>query len=534
MGRHEWSLSFLGSVGVVLLTVGVIGCSSSSDESALEAPKSAPNLESSPLDLEIAMQLLSPSWMQQAAADPGKVTELIDAPGGEGWLKLFHGDLAGAEALFLGADPMAEPRNKGSARAGQARVHLARARSLLRVASLQSDAAAALVRYREEHRGDVRQGPYERVLSRLVLQAVGETVASSAGETPVPIDSAPYQEALEALLVARASAAPAEVAPSDLDERLPALYRMRLRFVHAISVGDVENATTLLPSLLSGTEDVTDPLGADSETGVTFQSLYFDPEVPQALARYHLARAWFLGAGLDGPGEAIALAVQQSWGGPVPKAVRNRTLPSAGPQPDWLALFLGPAIDRADWASYWGEEGDGRSFLAVLQDQMPAVPWLDGANSAAVDVMLRTATQIEPTVRAALIQSVGSEGASLSQDLGFAATTLDRLLRTRMMGLLLSGNAVLAKRLGERSLDAEPTRLGGAPTSAATRVSFRNDRAFLVDLARCLWKAGQVDAALSYVHPLSEEDPQLRGLAYYLGQLDAARSIRVHGKTTQR
>ncbi len=377
MGGPGWARSLLVLGSVALLMVSIGGCSSSSDETAQGSPKSVPAAESSLLDLEIAMQLLSPSWMLQAAADPGKVTELIDGPGGEGWLKLFHGDLAGAEALFLGAEPMTDAQNKGSARAGQARVHLARARSLLRVADLQSEAAVALMRYREEHRGDVRQGPYERALSHLVLQAAGETVAPSTGQEPASVEPAPYQEALEALLAARTTAARAEVAPSDLDERLPALYRTRLRFVHAISVGDVESATTLLPSLFGGAEDVMDPLGADSQTGVTFQSLYFDPEVPRAMARYHLARAWHLGAGLDGPGEAISLAVQRSWGGPVPEAVRSRTLPSAGPQPAWFALFLGPAIDRADWEYYWGARDEGRSFLSVLQDQMPSVPWLD-------------------------------------------------------------------------------------------------------------------------------------------------------------
>ena len=69
------------------------------------------------LDLELAMQLLSQSWMAQAAADPSKVTELIDSPGGEGWLRLFHGDLQGAEELFVAASPTTDPASKGAARA---------------------------------------------------------------------------------------------------------------------------------------------------------------------------------------------------------------------------------------------------------------------------------------------------------------------------------------------------------------------------------------------------------------------------------
>jgi len=485
------------------------------------------------LDLELAMQLLSQSWMAQAAADPSRVTQLIDAPGGEGWLRLFHGDLQGAEELFLAAAPTVDPASKGASRAGQSRVHLARARALLVTAEIQSEAATALARYREKHRDQVRHGPLGAALARLVLQAAGEAAAvevadsasGAAGDSLAATTAALH--ALYELRQAAASGSP----PGALPQALPALYRLRLEFARAIAAGDVKRAAELVNELQPGSPDLVDSLGRDDEVGVSFEALYFDPALPLAAARYHLAQAWMLGAGLEGPGEAIAIAVQSSWGGPVPAGVRNRALPSAGPQPAWHAMFLGPALDRADWDSYWTGGSSGTSFLSVLQDQMPAVPWLDGSTAADVDLMLRAAAGLEVTLRAALIQSVGSEGASLSQDLGFDATTVDRLLRTRVRELRSGGAALQAKRLAERSLDAEPTRLGGAGSSAATRVSYRNDRAFLLDLSYCLWRAGQVDAALSYVHPLSEEQPHLRGLAYYLGQLDAARTIRVQGKT---
>ena len=521
-------LSLLGMGMLAALTVLTVSCAQDTDSSNSSQPAAGPEASRKGLELEIAMQMLSTSWMQHAAADPDRVTELIDAPGGGGWLRLFHGDLAGAEEQFLAAKPTVDVANKGSARAGQARVHLARARTLLRVAALQQDAAVALVRYRHEHRGQVRQGPYDQVLSQLVLQGAGQPAAIKETSTQ---SGGGYQNALRALFDARQSES--EVAPGALHKDLPETYRQRLLFVHAMSVGEVARAESFLPAVLAGGEDIQDPLGEDSEAGVTFRALYFDPQVPLALARYNLAQAWILGAGLQGPGESIARAVQLSWGAPVPEAVRSAALPSAGAQPDWLALFLGPAIDLDDWGSYWGGREDARSFLSVLQDQMPEVPWLEGTSANDVDKLLRAAADLEPVLRDALIQSVGSEGASLSQDLGFAATTLDRLLRTRVSSLVENGHALQAKRLAERSLDMEPTRLGGVSTSAATRVSYRNDRGFLIDLAHCLWKAGQVDASLSYIHPLRDEDPQLGALAYYLGQLDAARSIRIQGKTSQ-
>jgi len=519
--RHLLSMSML------LLTALTVSCAGDSEDARDSSTASSAGNPSTALELELAMQLLSHSWMAQSAAEPSKVSELIDAPGGEGWLRLFHGDLDGAEELFVAAKPTVEPSTKGSARLGLSRVHLARARALLVAARLQTKAAEALVRYRREHSKEVRHGDLDDVLARLILQAASdEALVSSSDATDATA------LALEALLSAR-HPAKGGAAAQTLPEGLPPLYTQRLQFAHAIAAGEVKTAESLLPSLELGSPDLSDSLGEDAEAGVSFEMLYFDSAIPVALARHHLAQAWMLGAGLDGPGEAIAFAVLNSWDGPVPEGVRQRALPGAGSQPGWQALFLGPAIDRNDWEVYWSREDSGRSFLSVLQDHMPGVPWLDGSSAADVDLMLRAADGLEVTLREALRQSVGSEGASLAQDLGFHATMIDRLLRTRMASLRAQGSALQAKRLGERSLDVEPTRLGGAESSASTRVSYRNDRAFLLDLAHCLWTVGQVDSALSYVHPLSQEDPTLRGLAYYLGQLDAARSIRVQGKTSQ-
>ncbi len=498
-------------------------CASESDRAAAEAGSGA-DVSPQEQQLETFMQMLSVSWMQQAAADPGKVAELVDSPGGEGWLRLFHGDLVAARQIFEAAQPELDPGNKGAARLGLARVHLAQARLLLKADLLQREAAAALARYRIDNRAALRSGKLGGLLSKLALQAAGE------GNSPLAQAGAAggvEAGALADLLAVRAAGAAAMV------EGLPEPFASRLSFGAAMAEGDLASAEPLLASLQLGEADLREDLGADVEAGVRFQALYFDAALNRALARYHLARAWFYGAGLDGPGELIAVAVLANWGGELPAQLRNAAMPAAGSQPAWLAQFLGPSIDRDDWDSYWGVSQGGRPFLQLLQDQQPQVPWLDATSTEQVDAVLRAASGLEGLLSKVLTQSVGSEGASLAQDLGFSTTVLDRILRTRVVALVEAGQAVAAKRLAERSLDAEPTRLGGAANSAATRVSFRNDRAFLIELAWVLWRAGQVDAALSYVHPLSEENPQLRGLAYYLGQLAAAKSIRIQGKAAQ-
>jgi len=206
----------------LLLTVMTTSCSSGGDGTA--SPASVQPAGAS-LDLELAMQLLSQSWMAQAAADPSRVTQLIDAPGGEGWLRLFHGDLQGAEELFLAAAPTVDPASKGASRAGQSRVHLARARALLVTAEIQSEAATALARYREKHRDQVRHGPLGAALARLVLQAAGEAAAvevadsasGAAGDSLAATTAALH--ALYELRQAAASGSP----PGALPQALPKL-----------------------------------------------------------------------------------------------------------------------------------------------------------------------------------------------------------------------------------------------------------------------------------------------------------------------
>jgi hypothetical protein len=150
-----------------------------------------------------------------------------------------------------------------------------------------------------------------------------------------------------------------------------------------------------------------------------------------------------------------------------------------------------------------------------------------------VDRLLRSGEDRRLLVRDALVFGAPPEGAEVVSDLDLARGIMDRVLRDRMTDLVEEGHAAPAKRLGDRSLDSNPGSKGGAPTSRETRVSYRNDRAFLVALARCLHRAGQTGGALAYIHPLAKQDARLLGVEHYLGRLDAAGTIGVVGKASQ-
>jgi len=488
------------------------------------------------MSLDQGMQLLNDTWMSQAAANPDGVTALLDAPGGEGWLHLFHGDLIAAERSF---SAVSANDTAGTSRLGLARVHLEHAATLLAADSLHRAAGLSMARYRRDHAGDVRSGPYQPGLAALaalhgsaeaaeLAQFVAAAEATGTGVTSATDDS--ISAGLRALLAARQGGV--SITPTER-ALLPDNFQQRLQLADLVEEGQVEAARALRNKLGTPSPDVIDPLGRDEEAGLDFESHYFDAALLHALARIHLAEAWRLGAGIQGPGSMIRMAVTAAWGGPVPDAVLQGSLPSAEAQPDWQALFLSPALDRLDWESYWTQGREGSSFLARLAERTPNVPWTAGNDNHTVDQVLRSASQLEPFLKEALIQGVGSEGASMVQDLGFTHLAMDRILRTRMRSLQAGGAAVQALRIGERTLDPNPGRLGGPEDAARTRVSFRNDRAFLVDLAHCLWRAGQTGSALDYLHPLTSQQEALAGVVYMLGQLDAASSIGKGGKASQ-
>lgn len=504
---------------LVLLCLAALGClvaSCGPDGAEPLATTTADPADA--LSPEAAGVLLADSWMARAVEDPATVGALLDVPGGDGWLALFHGDLAGAAQAFDGGE-------SASARLGMARVHLAHASSLMVAARLHREAALELARYRRDHRDQVRTGTYEPILAALTARADG-------------VEGPELDGFLEAA---------GEVAP-DADEHLlnglrghlgggsraglPDLYADRLAFADAAAEADLERLRELESRVLSPEPDLRDPMGEDSEAGLRFEGLHYDPALLPAVARHHLARAWILGSGLIGPGDVVADAVRHGWGGELPAALADAALGPTEPLPVWTALFASGVVDPEDHAASWGSP-DAEPFATRLDAAVPGLDLAAARSSEEVDALLRLVADAEPMFAAALREQASEDGASLVIDLKLARIPADRALRTWMADLVDAGVAVQGKRLGDRTLDANPGSRGGAADSARTRVSYRNDRAFLLDLARCLWRSGQAGAALDLVHPLAEEDPAIQSVKYYLGQLDAAATIGLQGKTSQ-
>jgi len=461
-----------------------------------------------------ASALLADSWMHAAAHDPVAVMALLDAPGGDGWLDLFHGDLAHAKPAFEAAE-------SASARLGLARVHLDRAATMRSAARLHREVALDLVRYRRDHADQIRAGAYEPLLALLVARSAG----AEGGELAA-FDAA-------SLRPPAAHADPAVVAAlrglldgGDPNRTLGTVYPARLAFIAAVNQGDLGLADELILPSHRPDPDLIDPLGEDVEAGLTFTARFYDPRFASAVARYHLARAWGEGSALEGPGPTIAAAVEGGWGGPLPESVRNAATPAPPGEalPEWTALFASTAVDRADWDAQWGESG------SAFADR-----W--GAADRGVDATLQALADAETSFAVALKDGAPADGAALVDELSLAQPVIDRVLRSRMVAVTGTGEdaeaRVLCKRYGDRSVDPNPGSRGGAADSARTRVSWRNDRAFLLDYARCLWRAGQPGGALDFVHPLATEDPALQSVRHYLGQLDAAASIGLQGKTSQ-
>lgn len=511
------------AAAALLSILPLSACSGDVDE-----PAGAP--AATPVDPAAVAALVADTWPAHAAHAPAVVEGLLDAPGGAGWLHLFHGDLDRAEEEFKtgGVAP--------SARLGLARVHLARAAYLAEAADLHAEAALELARWRRDHGDQVRPGAYDLIAAALAATARAGDVEpteraaflSAAVEgLQAGREGADLQlgKALGALAHRRADVGdPARAAVPD---ELPEAYRARLRFASKTAAGDAASSERGF----FAAPDFVDPRGGDG-SGVSFDADVRDSVPIRATAREELRRAWRLASGLEGPGEHIRVAVRAAWGGDLPTFAEGEAL-SAGPAPlpPWTALFLSPVADAADWAAYWGEPS-AVSF-ATRWDAVFGAPTEDADAMAVVDDLLRRGEGKRALLRAALVDGAPDAGTSLIDDLDLSRRLADRVLRTRMVDLVEAGNAAPAKRLADRSLDPNPGAKGGAEDSRETRVSYRNDRAFLVALARCLHRAGQTGAALAYIHPLAKRDARLLGVELYLGRLDAAGSIGVAGKASQ-
>lgn len=511
------------SLTLAALLFSLLLASGCSDEPGGSSETAGPT----PVQLAAVQDLVAKTWVVSAAREPAVVEALLDAPGGAGWLHLFHGDLDAAEAAFR---PATQDDLAAGARLGLARVHLARAAYLRQTALLHADVALEHARYRRDHSGEVRAGVYDLLASALAATqapqeerqafldaAVAGLRAGRGGDLQVG-------KALGALATRRGEVE--DPARATSPSAVPNPLGTRLRAAEQVAAGlsaDLGPEQFSKPGML-------DPRGSDEATGVVFTGEIWDVVPVQAAARRELAAAWILASRIGGAGALIAAAVQSAWSGPLPDLLRKAARPSSVPLPPWTALFLSATADPSDWSASWGAPDSpfGDRWADVFQPTSG-----DETAMATVDGLLRQGEDRRLLLLDAIIAEAPDEGAAFVRDLELARRLTDRALRTHMSKLVQAGHAAPAKRLGDRSMDPNPGAKGGAANSRETRVSYRNDRAFLVALARCLHQAGQAGAALDYLHPLAKEDARLRGAAYYLAQVDAAGSIGLAGKASQ-
>lgn len=452
---------------------------------------------------------LEGSWMLAAMRAPDAAKALWEAPGGAGWLALFHNDLDAAARGFADHD-------SPSARLGRARVHLARADAWRAAWQLHRRAAAAVADYRQQNRETVRRGDHEDALA-LVAAAASPSVPPRPWIEGAEQRTAKNPSGLSKPLAELARRRRLGVGGPPLD--LPPQLALAEAFAAALSAGDLALAERIRPNLQPQLPQVVDALGEDPDAGLQFQLRFYDPELLRSLMRHELAQAWGEGAGLPQAGEPIAEAVRAAWGGELPEGIVKaaRPAPRSAPLPRWGALFVAPVVDEADWIAWWSSADS---------------PTLDPlAGGGDVDTLLARAATLRsrgPT----FLREAAPGGESLLRDLHLGDRLADRYLRYEMMRLLAAGDAIGARRLGERSLDFTPGSLGGAADSRASRLSYRNDLGFLVRLTRCVWASGHADLALDYLYPLAERLPPLAGPKMALDQLAAAASVGQRGKAS--
>lgn len=514
-------------LGLLALLVAC-GGSGGDGDSAPDAATAAPPPSDAP-DPAAMEALVATSWMRQAAMRPQVVAGLLDAPGGDGWLHLFHGDLDAAQKAFDAALSSGRPEP----RLGRARVALDRAAAFLHAETLHILANGQLAAYRRDNPDRVRRGTYELPLSALSLMATGDAQAATAAiKLAVRSSEMAEQDATWGALLVQTQARSQGGDPRGfVAEGLPEPFAARAAFGQHLVGGRFPD----VPDLAPGAPDLVDDLGTDPETGVKFAAPWFDPLLLRTLARSELLTARTLAAGLGGPGHLVENAVHLAWGGPLPGGHAAPPTEDGVDLPDWVLLFGSAAMDVTDWRARWsllggGNPGEG-TLLARTDAVWPAPGLLSVGGSESVDLLLRHQEALDAALAGALTAGAPPEGASLAKDLGFSRRIVDAILRDRMDALVASDQAAQARRLGERALDPNPGERG--ERAAFTRVSHRNDRAFLVRFATCLWASGQPGLAREYMHPLADDLPELTGPAWVLGQLDAASGIGVRGKISQ-
>jgi len=482
-----------GRGAALVLAALLAGCGPDPAPSSQVAPEAAaPDLA----------PVLAGSWLAAAVAAPEDVAALIDGPGGDGWLALFNNDLLAAREAFDAAQPAEGAPVPPSWALGMARLHLAEADVLIAARSLERDATLSGIAYRAERSDRLRSGAWEPILAAISLASLPDVAPAdrdAAVDRARAADaSTPEAVALLALLDARL-AGEAGV-PADL----PGTLQEQLNHPDPASPGP----------------HVIDSLGEDVDAGLTFSAKWWDPAVQRARLQHHLA-AVATYAAKAGAADLVAVAVDAA-----PQPLPTEGTPPSTLRPE-LALFAAPWVDVAHLRAAWGLDG-GRSLLARVAAQEPEARVDDGWAPTDADRLLRFEAAFETRVGDALKTLAVGDGAGLIRDLQLARKAADLLLRDRVRDVA-SEAPVVALRIAERSLDVG----GGSASKDGSRLSHRNDAGFLVRLAQVHALGGRPGVARDYVHPLVARFPGLAASSHQLGQLDAASSIGVQGKTSQ-
>lgn len=490
-----------GRGAALFLAALLAGCGPDPSAPSTPAASEAPVADLAPL--------LGGTWFAAAVANPDAVSGLIDGPGGEGWLALFENDLDRAKRAFASNAPAEGTPAPAVWSLGMARVHLAQADVLMAARSLEEQATLDGIRYRAERQDRLRPGAWEPLLAALSL-------ASLPGADPVARDAA----------VARAR----ESAPATPEGKaLRALLDARLAGDDAVPEGLPEALAAQLtaPDPQAPGPHVVDSLGEDADAGLRFEAKWWDPVVQRARLQHHLEQL-ALHARRAGVAPLVAIATDAA-PDRAALAARLAEVPAGEPPvPPELSLFVSPWVDAEHLRAAWGLDG-GRSLLSRVAATEPQARIDDGWTSADADRLLRYEAAFEARAADALeTLATSGDGTSLIRGLQLPRKLADALLRDRIADVA-GESPVVALRIAERSLD-----VGGASGAKdGSRLSHRNDAGFLVRLAEIHALGGRPGVARDYVHPLVARFPGLAAASHQLGQLDAASSIGVQGKTSQ-
>jgi len=476
----------------------------------------APEAGSAAVASSAIAPILAETWHAAVVQNPVALEAMLDGPGGAGWLALFHGDLDAAESAFT--EGLAAAPDHRACHLGLARVSLSRVDLLLAERDLARRVVPELAAYRAERADRVRVGPLEPLTAALSLVGLHaapdqteRAVAAAGAWTPGPDADPEMATALRELLARRIAGNP------EPPDALPLVWASRLR--------SAQNPAATDPGALGdgAKPDLVERLGGDSDTGISFELSWWDPSLAEARLRVELRRLTSHALAAEHAGRPLAAIASELSHGELPGLPADRE--DAGLRD--LMLFGAQWTNVADLRAAWGLP-DGRSFLDQVAGAVPDESLLQGETGPDTDRVLRYAQTLLDQSKAELQALASEQGKALVRDLELPQKLHDHVLRQRMMMSLGAGEPVRALRLGERSLDVTGSKQGGL-----TRLSHRNDAGYLVRLAHVHSAGGRPGVARDYVHPLTSRFPALGSVSYTLGQLDAASSIGVQGKTSQ-